>query len=53
MGGTLWVGHPPPEPCLHRDGMTVLHFAALNGNAALTAALINAGASVNIQNCNG
>jgi hypothetical protein len=37
--------------------MTVLHFAALvdtlNGNAALTAALINAGASVNVQNSNG
>ncbi len=36
-------------PCLRRDGWTALHYAAAYGNLPTVHALINAGASLNIQ----
>ncbi len=54
MAPVRWSGYPlghptPPQPCLHRDGRTALHWAVHHGHLPSVDALINAGASLHIQ----
>ena len=46
---TLWASPISPPPCLHRDGKTALHWAAIHGHLPVVRALINAGAPLDIQ----
>ena len=50
VGVTLWATPTPPPPfALLREGMTALHWAAYRGHQRSVRALINAGASLDIQ----
>ena len=45
------LGHPtPPQPCVNREGRTALHWAVSHGHLPSVHALIDAGASLDIQN---